>query len=221
MKVSISDLKDLGKRALQKYNYMPEEAEIILDILLYAQLRGNNQGIVKLIGKGYPKHPDAKPFEIIKETKLSALINGHLSPAMIVLKKATEMAITKAKEHGFGLVGANNTNSSTGAIGYYANEIAKEGFIGFVFAGSSLQLVATYGSYEPILGTNPLAIAIPSENEPVVLDMATAAMALYGVIEAKTAGRSIPENTAYDKEGNITTDPSKAMEGTIITFDNS
>lgn len=218
MKVSISKLKDLGKKALQKYNYTPDEAETILDILLYAQLRGNNQGLVKLIGKGYPKHVEAKPFEVVKETKLSARINGHLSPAMVVLKKATEVAVSKAKEHGFGLVGVNNTNSSTGAIGYYANEIAKEGFIGFVFAGSP-ETVATHGSYEPIFGTNPLAIAVPSENDPIVLDMATAAMAFYGLIEAKTAGRKIPENTAYDKDGNITTDPAEAMDGALMPFD--
>lgn len=219
MQVAISEIKDLARRVLLKYNYTSSETEIILEILLYAQLRDNNQGIVKLIGNGYPKHPQAQPYTVVKETKLSALINGNLSPAMIVLKKATEMAITKAKEHGFGLVGTNNTNASTGAIGYYAQEIAKSGFIGFVFAGSSVKIVAPFGSYEPIFGTNPLAIAIPSEGDPIVLDMATAAMARYGVIEAQTAGRKIPENTAYDKEGNMTIDPAKALEGAIMTFD--
>ena len=220
MKVKIAELRELGLKALQKFNYSPEESKTILEILLYAQLRGNNQGIVKLIGIGYPKHPEAKPFEIVKETKLSTLINGHLSPAMIVLKKATELTITKAKEHGFGICGTNNTNSSTGAIGYYANEIAKEGLIGFVFAGSP-ELVATHGSFEPVFGTNPLAVGVPSEEEPIVLDMATAAMARYGLIEAKTTGRSIPDNTAYDKEGNVTTDPAAALEGAIMTFDRS
>ncbi len=218
MKITISELRELGLKALHHYNYSTDESNIIVEILLYAQLRGNNQGIVKLIGAGYPKHPDAKPFVIVKETKLSTLINGNFSPAMIVLKKATELTITKAKEHGFGIGGANNTNSSTGAIGYYANEIAKAGLIGFVFAGSPAA-VATYGSYQPIFGTNPLAVGIPSDDEPIVLDMATAAMATYGLIEAKTAGRSIPEDVAYDKDGKKTTDPAKALEGARITFD--
>lgn len=218
MQITLADLRRLGKKALQKYTYTPVEIKIILEILLYAQLRDNNQGMVKLIGKGYPKHPDAKPLEITKETKLSVLINGRLSPAMVVLKKATELAISKAKKHGFGLVGTNNTNSSTGAIGYFANEIANNDLIGFVFAGSP-EIVATYGSYEPIFGTNPLAIAIPCENDPLVLDMATSTMTKFGLIQANTAGKTIPQNTAYDSFGNITTNPKEALLGALMPFD--
>jgi LDH2 family malate/lactate/ureidoglycolate dehydrogenase len=75
-----------------------------------------------------------------------------------------------------------------------------------------------HGSYEPIFGTNPLAIGVPSSEKPLVFDMATAAIARFGVIEAKTAGRSIPADVAYDAEGQPTTDPAAALAGAIRTF---
>ncbi|MBI4163914.1 MAG: Ldh family oxidoreductase [Candidatus Aenigmarchaeota archaeon] len=220
MKIKISELKEVTQKAILHYGYSKEEASIIQDVLLYAQLRGNNQGVVKLIGKGLPKNPNETEIKIEKETKLSAKLDGGQHMGMIVMKKALEIALAKAKEHGFGIVGTHNTKTSTGAIGYYANEIAKQGYIGFVFAGSP-ETVAPHGSYQPIFGTNPLAIGIPSDTEPIVLDMATAAMAYYGLIEAKIAGRKIPSGIAYDKEGNLTDDPNKAMEGALRPFDKS
>ncbi|MBP7928296.1 Ldh family oxidoreductase [Patescibacteria group bacterium] len=218
MKIKITQLESLTKKALKKYGYTPKEIKVIKDVLLYAQLRGNNQGIVKLVGKGLPKNPEATEIEILKETKLSALLNGNKNMGMVVMKAAMEKAVKKAKRYGFGMVGMNNTNTSTGAIGYFANEIAKLGYLGFVFAGSP-ETVNTHGSYEPIFGTNPFAIGIPTTNDPVVLDMATAYMAYFGLVEAKIAGKNIPEGIAYDSEGNLTTDPAKAMDGAIRPFD--
>jgi L-2-hydroxycarboxylate dehydrogenase (NAD+) len=220
MKVKITELKKLASQALARFGYTEAEAAVISEVLFYAQLRDNNQGIVKLIGSGLPKSPEAGEITIIKETKLSALLDGKQNQGMLVMKKGLEMALAKASEHGFGLVGNNNTHTSTGAIGFYAREIAQKGFIGFVFAGSP-ETVNAHGSYEPIFGTNPLAIGVPSAGEPVVLDMATASMAFFGLIEAKTAGRPIPEGIAYDKDGSLTTDPAQAIDGAIRPFDQS
>lgn len=220
MQVKVSELKKLSNKAIKYYGYSDTETKTILDILMYAQLRGNNQGIVKLIGKGIPKSDKAGKIKVVKNTKLSAVLDGQQNMGMVVLSQAMEMALAKAKRFGFGIVGTSNTCSSTGAIGYYANKIAKRGYLGFVFAGSP-ETVATYGSYEPLFGTNPIAIGIPSDKEPIVLDMATAAMAYYGLIEAQTAGRKIPNNIAYDNKGKLTTDPAKAMGGAILPFDRS
>lgn len=217
MNVKISEIKIVALKALKKYGYDNKQAAVILDILFYAQLRGNNQGLVKLIGKGIPKSPKAGAITIARETKLSAMIDGTNNMGMIAMKMAMEMAVSKAKEHGFGIVGTYNTYSSTGALGYYAANMARLGLIGFAFAGSP-PTVAPYGSYEALYGTNPLAIGVPADPEPVVLDMATAAMAYYGLIEAKTAGKTIAEGLAYDNKGNPTTDPAAAMNGAIKSF---
>jgi LDH2 family malate/lactate/ureidoglycolate dehydrogenase len=79
--------------------------------------------------------------------------------------------------------------------------------------------VATAGSFQPIFGTNPLAVGIPAQPGSIVLDMSTAAMAFYGLVEAQTAGKSVPEDVAYDPEGNTTTDPSLAIKGALRSFD--
>jgi L-2-hydroxycarboxylate dehydrogenase (NAD+) len=218
MKVKLEDLKTQVKKALLHYGYTDEESSVIGEVLLYAQLRGNNQGIVKLIGNGIPKAKDAGEIGIEKDTKLSALISGNKNHAMVVVNKAVDLAIQKAKEHGMGIVGVNSINTSSGALGFYSKKIAKENLIGLVFAGSS-ETVATDGSYEPIFGTNPLSFGVPTENEPWVLDMATAYMAYFGLVEAATAGKSIPEGIAYDKDGNLTTDPNLALDGALRTFD--
>ena len=186
MKVKLDELKQTIKKAILTYGYSEREAEAILEVLLYAQLRGNNQGIVKLIGTGIPKAKDASEIKTEKDTKLSVVINGAKNHAMVVINQAVDTAIQKTKEHGMSLVGVNHITTSSGALGFYAKKIARAGFVGFVFAGS-METVATHGSYEPIFGTNPLAIGIPTQKEPLVLDMATAAMAYFGVIEAKTA----------------------------------
>ena len=220
MKLSLDELRRIASKALVHQGYDEREAGIILDVLLYAQLRGNNQGIVKLIGAGMPKDPEAGPIEIIRETKLSALLNGHKNPGIVVMVKAMELVKAKAKEHGFGLVGINNTGTSTGAIGYYAGKLAEAGLVAMVFAGSP-PAVCAYGSYEPIFGTNPMAFGIPSQEEPLVFDMATAAMAWYGLVEAEAKGAALPGQVAYDCQGQLTTNPAEAMKGAILPFDRS
>jgi LDH2 family malate/lactate/ureidoglycolate dehydrogenase len=217
MKISVEDLRQTSLKALRYYGHSESEASIILDILMYAQLRGNNQGVVKLIGAGLPKDTQAGPITVRKETPLSTLLDGNHNQGMVVMKRATEIAVEKAHTHGIGIVGTNNTNNSTGAIGYYANQIALDGLIGIVAAGS-FEIVAMYGSYEPLFGTNPIAFGIPTQDTPIVFDMATSAIARYGVIEAQMAGRPLPDDVAYDSAGNPTTDPKAALEGAIRAF---
>lgn len=146
MKIKLTELRELTKRAVSKYGYNEKEAEAIQDILLYAQLRGNNQGVVKLIGKGIPKREKATIPKIVKETPVSALFDGNETHAMVVMNLVTETAINKAKKSGIGMVGNFNTTESTGALGYYANKVAKEGLIGIVYASAPFQTTAPYGS---------------------------------------------------------------------------
>ncbi len=217
MKVAIDRLRDITRRAIIKQGYNASDSEIILEIIMYAQLRGNNQNVIKLLGAGMPANPDAGRVSIAKETKLSALLDGDWNQGMVVMSRSCDIAIEKARAHGFGIVGTRRTNSPTGAIGYYARRVAAAGLLGFVFSGSP-ELMAPYGSYEAFLGTNPLAIGIPAADKPIVLDMATAAIAWYGIHLANAEGKSIPEGVAYDPAGQFTTDPAQALAGAIKAF---
>jgi hypothetical protein len=88
-----------------------------------------------------------------------------------------------------------------------------------VFAVSP-EFVAPNGAIEPIFGTNPIGVGIPTADGPVVLDMATSAYSFFGLLEARTAGKKIPHGVAIDGKGNITEDPNAAIDGGAIkTFD--
>lgn len=218
MKISIAELEKLTAMALKNQGYNESEISVISEILLYAQMRGNNQGVVKLIGKGMPKDPDVGGIEIEKETSLSIRLNGNQNQAMLVVSRALEFVLEKVKKNGIALAGTNNTSTSSGAIGYFARKIADEGFVGFVFSRAP-ERVAAFGSYKPVFGTNPIAVALPAKPDPVVLDMSTASMSFYGVLEAKTAGRRLPDGIGYDVDGNPSTDPAAVAAGALKPFD--
>ena len=217
--VRISELTETCRRAIKTYGYDDRDTQTLLDVMMYAQLRGNNQGIIKVTTKGIARDPAATPVVVEHETMLSACLNGNKNAGMVVLSQAMDVAAKKAAEHGFGICGTNNTSTSTGALGYYAENLAKRGLISLVFAVSP-EFVAPNGAIEPIFGTNPIGVGIPTANGPVVLDMATSAYSFFGLLEARTAGKKIPHGVAIDGKGNITEDPNAAIEGGAIkTFD--
>lgn len=222
MKINTEDLKSLIKKTLTSTYYSDSEAEQIAEVLIYAEMAGKNtQGVLKLVGAEPIQSVKPKyPAKTIKETKLSALIDGSGNPGILIANMATDLAIRKCKENGFGIVGTNNTFSSTGVIGFYVNKITQNDFVGIVMS-SSPGSVAPYGSIEALFGTNPLAVGFPTTEDPIIFDMATSAITFYGLIRAKALGEKLPEGVAMDKDGNLTTDPEKAIEGAILPFDKS
>ena len=219
MKISLQELTDLSQRALSKYGYPEEEATIILDMLMYAQTRGNDQGIVKLIGSGIPRHKKAQPPTIEKESPTTAIINANLSMEAVAMEQAVAMVIKKAKAMGIAIVGVHNGDGSSGAIGYWSRQIADAGLVGITMSSYPFALVPPHGSYEPLFCTNPIAWGVPTDAEPIVLDMSSSAISYFGLLEAKTKGAQVAEGLGYDKDGNDTTDPAKIMEGAIRPFD--
>lgn len=215
MKIRVNELQSKVMAGVAQLGYKPQDAAIIADVLLYAQLRGNNQGITKIATGGVPKAADVTPYAIIKKHKCGALVSG--GHAMVATHNAAALAVELAAEHGVGIVGSNHTFTSSGAIGFFARAIAEQGCIGLVCVGTP-PFVAPTGSAEAKLGTNPLAYAFPTNAEPVVFDTTTAAMAFFGVMEYKLKGEPLPEGVAFDSNGNATTDAAKAADGSVRTF---
>jgi LDH2 family malate/lactate/ureidoglycolate dehydrogenase len=217
MKVKVDELKAKVLAGVNKLGYQNDDAQTITDVLMYAQLRGNNQGITKIAIGGVPKAADVQEYKVVKQNKAGALVSGGHS--MVATAKATDLAIELAAEHGVGIVGSNHTFTSSGAIGYFSRRIASKGYIGFVCVGNgSFAFVAPDGSAEPKLGTNPFSYAFPYNGGEVVFDNATAAMAFFGIVEAKLKGEALPEGIGYDKDGNPSTDAAAVLDGSIATF---
>lgn len=218
-KIAIEDLRVKIVGHLTK-NLSEEQANIVANHLLWAEMSGiTTMGIIKMTGT--EPIQDIVPrydIRVERDTKLSQLIDAGANPAPLVTQIATKVAIEKATENGFGLVGIRNTFSSNCAQAYYAEMIANAGLIGIVLSRSPAA-VTGFGSIDPILGTNPIGFGIPTSREPLVFDTATSAMTYYGLILAKARGEVIPENMAIDSEGNPTTDPAAAMNGALLSFD--
>jgi len=222
MKIKITELKHIIITILSRENYSQKEAEKIADVYVFAEMTGKNtQGILKLMGTEPAQNikPKYAP-QIIKETSVSLIMDGGGAAGPLPAQETVGLVIKKATEHGFAIAGMNNIFSSTGAMSYYAHKMAKNNLIGIVAAGSP-KSVAFFGGTEPVFGTNPIAFGFPTNEEPIVFDMATSAMTFYGLVRASALGQSIPENIALDKDGNPTTDPDAAMNGSLLPFDRS
>lgn len=209
-------------KALTSKYYTKEEAEKMIEVYLFAETSGKNtQGILKLLGSEPAQDikPKYKP-KFIKETELSAILDGGGAAGPLPSQIATDKVIEIANKKGFGLVGMNNTFSSVGVIGFYARKIAQQGLIGIV-AASSPRAVPHAGGIDPAYGTNPIAFGFPTKTFPITFDMASSAITWYGLVRAKALGQKLPKNVAVDKDGKLTLDPEKAMEGAILPFDRS
>jgi L-2-hydroxycarboxylate dehydrogenase (NAD+) len=221
MNITAEQEKAIIIEILTKMNVPKEDAEIVADVTLDANLKGfSSHGLgrfpqyIKGLKAGTIK-TDAE-IEIEKETPAMALIDGNHKFGHVVAYKGMEIAIQKAKNTGIGMVGIHDSNHF-GVAGYYSDMAVMEDMIGLVIANTE-PAVAPIGGKEPILGTNPIAIGIPSNKNYVSVDMATSASARGKLLEAIRKGQKIPENVALDVEGNPTTDPKAALKGSILPF---
>lgn len=246
--VSISTATKVTNAALLKTGHSEKDAALITEMLMWAQMRKNNQSLVKVPPGSMNPIKGASDPKIEFESKLGIKIKGNLCPGIVGLTLTTDHVIRKVKEHGMAIGALYGTCTGTGPIGYYARKIAEEGFIGLVFCQSP-ELVAPHGGYKPLYGTNPIAYGIPrrprrrsdvTDNSsagdtankngkettadddhilPIVFDAAMSGITYFGLHELKASGQPVPAGLAYDADGNETTDPVAALSGAIRTFD--
>ncbi|MGB9553007.1 MAG: Ldh family oxidoreductase, partial [bacterium] len=209
------ELFEFAKNVLMRLSVPDEEALIVSDVLLQADLRGiDSHGIARLkryvkgLKEGYIK-PQAKT-KIIKETPVSATLDGGAGLGQVVSVKAMNLAIKKARENFIGFVAVRNSNHF-GIASYYAMMALKEEMIGISTTNSEICIVPTFGA-KAMLGTNPVSIAVPSLREsPFVLDMATSTVPVGKIEVYERLGKNLPEGWAVDEEGESLRDPSRVI----------
>ena len=210
----------LVKEILKKLGASEEDSEFVAEATIDADLKGfTSHGIGRFpqylvsIKSGTINLKDDITIE--KETPAIALINGNSGFGQAVSYKAMQIAIKKAKEVGIGCVGVHNTNHF-GVTGFYSDLALRENCIGLVIANTD-PAIAPLGGSKPLIGTNPIALGIPSETY-ITVDMATSVTARGKIIESKRKGLDLPDGWALDKDGNPTNDPEAALEGSILPF---
>jgi len=192
----------------------PEDARTAAEILIHADLMGiDSHGIAHLMG-----HRDYVPglrngavsplvrLRIEHETPATARVDAQRGFGLLVAHRAMNLAIEKARSSGIGMISVANS-SHIGAIGHYALMAIPQDMIGIAMTNAPPQVVPTF-AIKPMLGTNPIAVAIPAKSEPpFLLDMATSVVAAGKLEIAQREERPIPEGWAVDAEGKPSTDP--------------
>jgi LDH2 family malate/lactate/ureidoglycolate dehydrogenase len=135
---------------------------------------------------------------------------------MVAMYHAAKAAIEKAEPHGISVIGVTNSWMS-GRSAYFVEMIAKAGLVAIHTAASG-PTVAPHGGIKPVLGTNPIAFALPGEDGPLVLDMGTSAFMATELALRVRLNQPLPEGVGIDREGRPTRDPAAVRDGALLPF---
>ena len=208
--------------ALRACGLPAADAATVADAMLEADLTGSDaHGIFRLPGyvrqlKRGAMNPRAT-ITVLERSPATALIDGDHGMGHVVMTYAARLAVELARASGVGWVGARRSNHA-GAGATYAAIPLEHGMIGIYGAASSVNHMAPWGGTEPLLGTNPIAVAIPAGDEaPVILDIATSLASNGAIRTHELQGRPMPEGWVQNRtDGSAITDPGRISEGTYL-----
>lgn len=194
-----------------------KQSEIIADVFLAAELRDHaSHGMIRI--KDYFElwkagrinvNPNVR---IIHESPSTAVVDGDNAVGMVAARRSMEIAIGKAEKAGTGWVAARNSNHF-GIAGYYSMMALKHDMIGICLTNAN-PLVAPTFSISRMMGTNPIAVAIPSQNQPpFIADFATTPIARGKLAVAEKKGEKVAFGLVQDKNGKPSDDPSILKSG--------
>jgi len=214
-------LEEFTAAAMMALGLPSEDAATVATLMVQADMQGSDgHGVIRLapyakriLAGGINLKPNIK---VVQERTAMALVDGDNGMGHLVMKKATELAIHKARTAGIAWVGSKFSNHA-GPASLYARMALQHDMIGLYFAVGNANHLPPWGGLDMLLSTNPIAAAIPTLNEaPVVLDMATT-VAAYGKVKAKAQrGEMMPEGWMIDRQGKPLLDPTKSEEGFLL-----
>lgn len=217
MHLGTQEAWDLSHAVLLRIGYSAENAAIVADHLIDAALCGYEySGLPKIleIAQAAKARLPTTAMRTLKETPVSALIDGGNHVGMVSMFHATQVAIDKAQAQGFALVGVTNSWMS-GRGAYYVERIAQAGLVA-IHTVSAASLVAPHGGARAAMGTNPISFGFPGEPKPLVIDLGTSAFMGTELGLYIRRGLPLPEGVAIDREGRPTRDAAQAREGAIL-----
>ena len=177
VRMSVDEARDLGEKALCKIGFSPEESTIVAAHLVDASMWGYEfAGLPRILVMA--ERPEMKvprkPVSIVRETPVSALLDGGNHVGYVSMLRAVEIANEKVSKSGVAIIGMRNS-WFTGRNAYYLEKIARAGYAA-LYVSSSTPTVVPPGAMRKTLGTNPLTIALPGKGNPYIFDMGTASV---------------------------------------------
>jgi len=220
-RVSLQQLQAFISGALRHVGLPDGDAAKVAGLMAQADLQGSDgHGVIRLpqyvkriLAGGMNTRPEIR---IVEEKAAMAVLDGDNGMGHLVVSRAVELAIEKARTAGVAWVGVRASNHA-GPASLYARMPIAHDMIGLYFAVGNANHLPPWGGMEMLLSTNPIAAGIPAGSEPpVVLDMATT-VAAYGKVKAKAkAGEPMPEGWMIDRQGKPLLDPQRADEGFLL-----
>ena len=218
IRYTYEQLKTFCEDCFVKFGFTKDESEIITDVLLLSDLYGiESHGMQRLaryhkgIEKGLIK-VEAKP-EVVFETPVSAVIEGHDGMGQLISHKAMNIAIEKAKKSGMAVVTVRNSNHF-GIAGYYAKMACDAGLLGMAFTNSEAIMVPTFGRLA-MLGSNPIAVAMPAEPYDFFFDASTTVVTRGKLEIYNKLGKPLPDGWALNAQGKASTDAKDVLQNIV------
>ncbi|MGE0803297.1 MAG: Ldh family oxidoreductase [Lautropia sp.] len=217
VRLTVAEADRIAFDALRRAGYQADAARIVADHLLDAALCGYEYSglpkILEIVEAAKARLPKAG-IRTLRETSVSALLDGGNQVGMVAMYHATRRVIEIARTHEFGMVGVTNSWMS-GRSAYYMEMIARAGLVG-LHTVSSTSLVAPHGGAKAALGTNPIAFGFPGDPDPLIVDIGTSAIMGTEVGLIRRRGALLPEGVAIDQDGQPTRDPSAVRDGAFL-----
>ena len=221
--VAISDIFETSQKALEKHGAKAWIAAHVADAVAKSESVGN-----RICGLYYLEsyclqlqsgrvNGDVEPL-VTQPREALVHVDSRYGFAQPAFARGLPLAIETAQKLGVSTLSISHAHTCT-SLGYFTEQIARGGCIGFGLTNAS-PIVAAPGGKTRIIGTNPIAFSVPDENGGIAMqfDQSTTTVALGKITMAKAAGESIPEGWAIDKEGNPTTDPDAALQGSLVSM---
>jgi LDH2 family malate/lactate/ureidoglycolate dehydrogenase len=219
VRLSVAEAQQLGEGALRSLGFTPEEAATIAAHLVDASMWGYEfAGLPRILV--IADRPELRkprtPVTIVRETAVSAQLDGGNSVGYVSLLRAVDVAIEKVRKSGIAIIGLRNTWFS-GRNAYYMEKIARAGYAA-ISIGSSTPTVVPPGAARKALGTNPMTIALPGKVEPFIFDTGTASVMSGEVLMKAFLGEDFSEIVGIDSNGTPTRAARDIAQGGVFPF---
>lgn len=221
MRVPADVLRQMVVTSLERRGAPSDKARLQAELLVEAELRGlPSHGVQRLprllrrIERGLANPRTTGTRQWTRQAFLS--IDGERGLGPVVVMAAMDELAQAVTSCGIAIAAIRNTNH-IGMLAYYAEAAALAGQVGIVMSTSEA-LVHPYGGTQAMLGTNPIAVGIPTASDPFLLDLATSIVSMGKIHNHALRGEPIPAGWAVDAAGRSTTDPEAAKAGAIAPF---
>ena len=221
IRVPVARLEAFITQAFEAVGTSGDDARAIAELMVRADAQGSEgHGVFRLpqyVRRIKGGAVNLKPrIRVVREAAGMALVDGDNGMGHLVMRFATQKAIDKAKQSGVAWVGVKWSNHA-GPASLYASMPLEHDMIGLYLAVGNANHLPPWGGLDMLLSTNPIAVAVPADEElPIVLDMATT-VAAYGKVKTKAQrGEMMPEGWMMDREGRPLLDPRRANEGFLL-----